>query len=148
MTAATSTSVAAATTYINAPLVLDGERVALFPAGNRQVPHVSIDAKPQFTCTVERVPEELGLNFDYINRFFANGNLAVTIRLQDVERVRADPNAGKVLVARPSSAISRRSSSGRSRPTPARSWARSSSRRRASSSRASRTGSLGARPRC
>jgi Ca2+-binding RTX toxin-like protein len=88
-------------THISAPIVLDGERVALFPAGNRQVPHVSIDAKPQFTCTVERVPSELGLNFDYITRFFANGNLAVTIRLQDVERVLCpSPNAGKVLAAR------------------------------------------------
>jgi hypothetical protein len=87
-------------THISAPLVLDGERVALFPAGYRQVPHVSIDAKPQFTCTVERVPSELGLNFDYITRFLANGNLAVTIRLQDVERVLCpSPNAGKVLVA-------------------------------------------------
>lgn len=88
-------------THISAPIVLDGEQVALFDAGYRQVPHVSIDAKPQFTCTVERVPEQLGLGFDYITRFFANGNLAVTIRLQDVEQVLCpSPNPGKVLVAR------------------------------------------------
>jgi Ca2+-binding RTX toxin-like protein len=88
-------------THISAPLVLNGEQVALFQAGYRQVPHVSIDAKPQFTCTVERVPQEVGLNFDYITRFFANGNLAVTIRLQDVEQVLCpSPNPGKVLVAR------------------------------------------------
>ena len=88
-------------THISAPIVLDGEQVALFDSGYRQVPHVSIDAKPQFTCTVERVPDELGLNFDYITRFLANGNLAVTIRLQDVEQVLCpSPNAGKVLVAR------------------------------------------------
>jgi hypothetical protein len=88
-------------THISAPLVLDGERVALFHAGNRQVPHVSIDSKPQFTCTVERVPAELGLGFGYITRFFANGNLAVTIRLEDVEQVLCpSPNAGKVQVAR------------------------------------------------
>jgi hypothetical protein len=65
------------------------------------VPHVSIDSKPQFTCTVERVPREQELGFDYITRFLANGNLAVTIRLQDVEQVLCpSPNAGKVLVAR------------------------------------------------
>jgi hypothetical protein len=88
-------------THISAPLVLNGEQVALFQAGYRQVPHVSIDAKPQFTCTVERVPRELGLSFDYITRFFANGNLAVTIRLQDVEQVLCpSPNPGRVLVAR------------------------------------------------
>jgi Ca2+-binding RTX toxin-like protein len=88
-------------THISAPLVLDGDRVALFAAGSRQVPHVSIDAKPQFTCTVERVPAELNLGYEAITRFFANGNLAVTIRLQDVEQVLCpSPNAGKVLVAR------------------------------------------------
>ena len=88
-------------THISAPLVLAGEQVALFRAGNRQVPHVSIDSKPQFTCTVERVPGELGLGFGYITRFFAGGNLAVTIRLQDVEQVLCpSPNPGKVQVAR------------------------------------------------
>ncbi|HET9288935.1 MAG TPA: hypothetical protein VFO26_15375 [Gaiella sp.] len=88
-------------THISAPLVLDGEQVALFRAYGRDVPHVSIDSKPQFTCTVERVPRELGLGFGYITRFFANGNLAVTIRLQDVEQVLCpSPNAGKVQVAR------------------------------------------------
>jgi hypothetical protein len=81
--------------------VLDGENVALFDAGYRQVPHVSIDAKPQFTCTVERVPQDSGLDFDYVTRFFANGNLAVTIRLQSVEQVLCpSPNPGKVLVSR------------------------------------------------
>jgi hypothetical protein len=88
-------------THISAPIVLDGDNVALFRAGHRQVPHVSIDSKPQFTCTVERVPREQELGFDYITRFFANNNLAVTIRLQHVEQVLCpSPNAGKVLVAR------------------------------------------------
>ena len=88
-------------THISAPIVLDGENVALFDAGYRRVPHVSIDAKPQFTCTVERVPAEQELGYDYITRFLANGNLAVTIRLEDVEQVLCpSPNAGKVLVAK------------------------------------------------
>ena len=88
-------------THINAPIVLDGDNVALFEAGHRSVPHVSIDAKPQFTCTIERAPSEQELGFDYINRFLVNGNLTVTIRLQDVEQVLCpSPNAGKVLVAR------------------------------------------------
>jgi hypothetical protein len=88
-------------TSISAPLVLSGSVPALFPSGYRQVPHVSIDAKPQFTCTVEKVPANLDLGFDYITRFLVNGKLAVTIRLQDVEQVLCpSPNAGQVLVAR------------------------------------------------
>jgi Ca2+-binding RTX toxin-like protein len=88
-------------THISAPIVLAGSVPALFPSGYRQVPHVSIDSKPQFTCTVERVPANLDLGFDYVTRFFANGNLAVTIRLDDVEQVLCpSPNAGRVLVAR------------------------------------------------
>jgi hemolysin type calcium-binding protein len=89
-------------THISAPLVLDetGTRPALFPHHGRQLPHVSIDSKPQFTCTIEAVPAERELGFEYITRFLVNGNLAVTIRLQDVEQVLCpSPNPGKVLVA-------------------------------------------------
>jgi hypothetical protein len=89
-------------THISAPLVLDqsGNRPALFPVHGRELPRVSIDAKPQFTCTIEAVPAEQQLGFQYITRFLVNGNLAVTIRLQDVEQVLCpSPNAGKVLVA-------------------------------------------------
>ncbi len=88
-------------TSISAPIVLAGSTPALFTSGYRQVPHVSIDNKPQFTCTVEKVPANLDLGFDYVTRFFANGKLAVTIRLQDVEQVLCpSPNPGRVLVAR------------------------------------------------
>ncbi len=89
-------------THISAPLVLDaaGARPALFPFGNEQLPHVSIDTKPQFTCTIEAVPADQQLGFEYITRFFANKNLAVTIRLKDVEQLLCpSPNPGKVLVA-------------------------------------------------
>lgn len=90
-------------THISAPIVLDAAGgVALFPEryGPRQVPHVSIDAKPQFTCTIERVPAELGLGFEFVTRFLVNGNLAVTIRLHEVERLLCpSPNASSVLVA-------------------------------------------------
>ena len=92
-------------TSISAPIVLAGSTPALFTSGYRQVPHVSIDNKPQFTCTVEKVPANLDLGFDYVTRFFANGRLAVTIRLQDVEQVLCpSPNPGRVLVARVSGA--------------------------------------------
>lgn len=90
-------------THVSAPIVLDqAGNVALFGEryGPRRVPHVSIDAKPQFSCTIERVPAEQGLGFEFVTRFLANGNLAVTIRLDDVERVLCpSPNAGRVLVA-------------------------------------------------
>ena len=90
-------------THISAPLVLDAAgAVALFERryGRGQVPHVSIDAKPQFGCTIERVPPELGLGFAYVTRFLVNGNVVVTIRLSGVEQVLCpSPNAGRVLVA-------------------------------------------------
>jgi hypothetical protein len=88
-------------THISAPIVLAGNAPALFSTGYRQVPHVSIDSKPQFTCTVEAVPAAQQLGFRYVTRFLANGRLAVTIRLQDVEQVLCpSPNPGRVLVAR------------------------------------------------
>jgi hypothetical protein len=88
--------------HISAPLLLDasGNRPALFPYGHEQLPHVSIDSKPQFSCTIEAVPAAQQLGFDYITRFFANKNLAVTIRLKDVEVVLCpSPKPGNVLVA-------------------------------------------------
>jgi RTX calcium-binding nonapeptide repeat (4 copies) len=90
-------------THISAPLVLDAAgNLALFDGryGPRRVPHVSIDAKPQFGCTIERVPADSGLGFEFVTRFLVNGNVVVTIRLDDVEVVLCpSPNAGKVLVA-------------------------------------------------
>ena len=88
-------------THISAPFVTDANGNLTFVWHNGQrVPQVSITSKPQFTCTVEAVPPGQHLGFDYITRFFANGNLAVTIRLEDVERVMCpSPNANSVLVA-------------------------------------------------
>jgi hypothetical protein len=88
-------------THISAPLVLAGSAPALFPLGYRQVPHVSIDNKPTQSCTVEAVPAQQQLGFEYITRFLVNGRIVVTIRLQDVEQVLCpSPNPGRVLVAR------------------------------------------------
>ncbi len=85
-----------------APIVLENGKPQLFhdAPSNRRVPHVSIDNKPQFTCTIEAVPAAQQLGVQFITRFFANGNLAVTVRQQDVEWVLCpSPNPGKVLVA-------------------------------------------------
>jgi hypothetical protein len=84
-----------------APFVLDAaNRPALFWQWGRQVPHVNIANQPAFTCAVESVPAAQDLGVDYLVRFFANGNLAVTIRLDDTEKVVCpSPKAGKVTVA-------------------------------------------------
>jgi RTX calcium-binding nonapeptide repeat (4 copies) len=74
--------------------------VTLFDFNGRQIPRVTIDNRPQFTCTIERSPAIDGLNVDAVVRFFANGNLAVTIRLLGVEQVLCpSPNVGTVNVA-------------------------------------------------
>jgi hypothetical protein len=66
----------------------------------RTIPKVSIDNKPQFSCTIEPAAGAV-TGYDYLVRFFANGNLAVTIRLADAEWVLCpSPNAGTVQVAK------------------------------------------------
>jgi hypothetical protein len=67
----------------------------------RQVLRVDISNKPQFRCRIDRVPANQRLGAQYLVRFFAGGNLAVTIRLKDVERVLCpSPHPGRVRVAR------------------------------------------------
>jgi hypothetical protein len=81
-------------------VVNTGGEVTLFDFNGRKVPRVTIDNRPQFTCTIERSPAIDGLNVDAVVRFFANGNLAVTIRLTSNEQVLCpSPNVGMVNVA-------------------------------------------------
>ncbi|MGH2353939.1 MAG: hypothetical protein ACRDI2_07015 [Chloroflexota bacterium] len=63
---------------------LTGEALG-FPAG---IPTANTSGSPGF-CTLERVPAEAGLGYEWLVRFVARatGNLAVTIRLVDVEQV-------------------------------------------------------------
>jgi hypothetical protein len=84
-----------------APFVLDAAgKPALFWQYGRQVPHVNAANQPAFTCTVEAVPAAQNLGVKYLVRFFANANLAVTIRLDQVEKVVCpSAKAGKVTVA-------------------------------------------------
>lgn len=86
---------------IFAPILLDDNGIPeLFYAWKRQIPRVDITNKPQFSCTIEEVPAEEEFGFQFVTRFFANGNLAVTVRLKDVEQVFCpSPNAHTVLVA-------------------------------------------------
>jgi len=87
-------------TQILAPFVLDesGDLV-LERFKGRYIPRVSIDEKPQFSCSIESAAGAV-TGYDYLVRFFANGNLAVTIRLADAERVLCpSPDAGRVQVA-------------------------------------------------
>jgi len=87
-------------TQIVAPFVLDGNGdLALEWFKGRTIPRVSIDEKPQFSCTIESAAGVLE-GYDYLVRFFANGNLAVTIRLAETESVLCpSANAGMVQVA-------------------------------------------------
>jgi hypothetical protein len=55
--------------------------------GGRNIPKVDIDAKPQFSCTIVRVPAAQRLGFQFLVRFNVNGVPAVTVRQKDVERV-------------------------------------------------------------
>jgi hypothetical protein len=86
---------------VMAPFVLDAaNQPALFWQNGRRLPHVVADKQPAFTCTVDAVPAAQNLGVDYLVRFFANGNLAVTIRLDDAEKVVCpSANPGKVTVA-------------------------------------------------
>jgi hypothetical protein len=74
-------------THIFAPLVVDNNQPVVFNAYNRRIPHVTMDEQARFTCTIEEVPADRELDFAYITRFFVDGNLAVTVRLAEVERV-------------------------------------------------------------
>jgi hypothetical protein len=90
-------------THITAPLVLDqtGNAPTLFNSGYyRNVPHVTIDNQTT-SCTIERVPNDQNLGFDYVTRFLnAQGGVVVTIRLKDVELVLCPSrNPGTVMVA-------------------------------------------------
>jgi hypothetical protein len=86
-------------TQILAPFVLDDGELALDRFKGRTIPRVSIDEKPQFSCTIESAAGAVG-GYDYLVRFFANGNLAVTIRLAGAEWVLCpSPNPGTVQVA-------------------------------------------------
>jgi Ca2+-binding RTX toxin-like protein len=84
-----------------APFVLDGTgKPALFYQRGRQLPHVNAANQPAFRCTIDAVPAAQNLGVDYLVRFFANNNLAVTIRLKDTEKVVCpSPQPGRVTVA-------------------------------------------------
>lgn len=63
-----------------------------FPHG---IPTADVTGSPGF-CTLERVPAEADLGYDFLVRFFvrSTGNLAVTLRMVDVEQVFCTGEAG------------------------------------------------------
>ncbi|MEI2777199.1 MAG: hypothetical protein V9G19_14750 [Tetrasphaera sp.] len=66
----------------------------------RKIPRVKIDASPQFSCTIVKVPASQNLGFDFLVRFNVNGVPAVTVRQEGVETVYCpSPHAGQALVA-------------------------------------------------
>ncbi|WP_109505877.1 calcium-binding protein [Nocardioides speluncae] len=75
-------------TMIFAPFVEkpDGSLV-LSSYGDRKVPRVDIDEKPNFSCTIVAVPRSENLGFQFLVRFNVNGTPAVTVRQKDVEKV-------------------------------------------------------------
>jgi Ca2+-binding RTX toxin-like protein len=71
--------------HINSAVEQANGEVALFKAFGRTFPHALIDNQTA-SCSIEAVPSQQGLGFDYITRFLgSNGNVIVTIRLKDVE---------------------------------------------------------------
>lgn len=52
------------------------------------IPTANVTGSPGF-CTLDKVPADSGLGYEFLVRFFvrANGNLAVTLRMVDVEQV-------------------------------------------------------------
>ncbi len=68
---------------------------------SREIVKVNIDGLPQFSCSIEIVPALAGLlHYQFIVRFAVNGDVKVTVRLADVERVLCpSANVGKVQVA-------------------------------------------------
>jgi len=74
----------------NVPTLSDPGRG--FPRG---VPTAEVTNSPGF-CTLERIPANDSLGYDYLVRFFvrATGALAVTIRLEDTEQVFCTSEAG------------------------------------------------------
>lgn len=66
----------------------------------RKIPKVTIDALPQFSCTIVKVPAHLELGYQFLVRFNVNGNPVVSVRQKDVETVYCpSPDAGFVLEA-------------------------------------------------
>jgi hypothetical protein len=63
-----------------------------FPQG---VPTANVSGSPGF-CTLERIPAQNSLEYDFLVRFFvrSTGALAVTIRLEDTEQVFCTTEAG------------------------------------------------------
>ena len=88
-------------TMIFAPFVEkpDGSLLLTWEDG-RKIPHVDIDAKPAFSCTIVKVPASEKLGFQFLIRFNVNGSPVVTVRQKDVEKVFCpSPNAGRAQVA-------------------------------------------------
>lgn len=88
-------------TMIFAPFVEKSDGSLLLSSyGNRKVPRVDIDEKPNFTCTIVYVPKAQNLGFQFLVRFNVNGVPAVTVRQKDVEKVFCpSPAKGKAKVA-------------------------------------------------
>ncbi len=67
-------------------------------AQGRDIVIVDIDEKPKFTCEIESFPSNYA--YDYLIRFKVDGNLKVTVRVQDTEKVVCpSPNANSLLYA-------------------------------------------------
>jgi hypothetical protein len=88
-------------TMVFAPFQTNADgSLLLTKAAGRQVPRVDIGGKPQFSCEIVRVPADKKLGARFLVRFFAGGNLAVTVRQTDVEQLLCpSPLAGHAQVA-------------------------------------------------
>ncbi|MGV1007638.1 MAG: hypothetical protein ACOYBY_03400 [Dermatophilaceae bacterium] len=88
-------------TAIFAPFVTNTDgTLRLEHAGARQVPRVTIDRLPQFSCTIVNVPPTQQLGVEHLVRFNVNGSPVASVRLRAVEQVLCpSPTPGTALVA-------------------------------------------------
>ena len=83
-------------TMIFAPFVTnDDGSLRLVRREGRRVPRVDIGGQPTFSCQIVPVPANQNTGEQFLVRFLVNGNIVVTVRQKDVERVLCtSPNEG------------------------------------------------------
>jgi hypothetical protein len=88
-------------TMVFAPFVTKSDGSLLLTRDHgRKIPHVDIDDKDAFSCTIVPVPASEQLGAQFLVRFNVNGTPVVTVRQTGVERVFCtSPEEGKAQVA-------------------------------------------------
>lgn len=83
-------------TMVFAPFVTNADgSLRIVTREGRRVPRVDIGGQPTFSCDIVPVPPSQQTGEQFLVRFLVNGNIVVTVRQKDVERVLcSSPNEG------------------------------------------------------